>query len=223
MRILCSLLLLTGFSTQAQINTKLKHELDSIYITDQKYRELMSIDVPKDSLAKVFGVKPEDLITHLWSLQLAYDSANIVRVEEIISQYGYPGKSLVGTPTEEAAWHVIQHSNNINKHLPLIEQAAKKGELPFRLYAMMLDRSLMYAGKEQLYGTQGRSMMIKNVQTGKPENFWFIWPISDPAKVNERRQNAGFPSTVEENAKRLGIAYRVVTLDEINKLQANNK
>jgi hypothetical protein len=32
----------------------------------------------------------------------------------------------------------------------------------------------------------------------------FIWPIADPARVNKRRKDAGFPQTVEDNAKRMG-------------------
>ena len=36
---------------------------------------------------------------------------NIKRVQEIIAKYGYPGKALVGTPENRAAWIVIQHSS----------------------------------------------------------------------------------------------------------------
>ena len=75
---------------------------------------------------------------------------------------------------------------------------------------MMLDRQLMYTGKEQIYGTQGTWRKLKS---GKQETF--IWPIKDPETVNERRKKAGFTQTVEDNATRLGIKYRVVSMDEI--------
>lgn len=54
------------------------------------------------------------------------DSLNLIKVEEIIKQYGYPGKSLVGEPTNIAAWYVIQHSSKIGDYLLMIEQEAKK-------------------------------------------------------------------------------------------------
>nr|GFC01800.1 hypothetical protein [Tanacetum cinerariifolium] len=82
-------------------------------------------------------------------------------------------------------------------------QAADQGELPFRLYAMMLDRHLMGLGKPQVYGTQGRSY---------PGQAYFIWPIEDPAHVNERRKKAGFELSVEDNAQRLHIPYQLVPM-----------
>jgi hypothetical protein len=142
-----------------------------------------------------------------------------VRVRAIIKQYGYPGKTLVGEPTNEAAWYIIQHSDDIKSYLPLIKTAAKRGELPFRLYAQMLDRQLMRDGKEQLYGTQAMGYRPLNAATGERESLPpFVWPIKDEAKVNERRKQAGFSNTVEENAAVLGIKYRVVTLPEVARM-----
>ena len=47
---------------------------------------------------------------------------------------------------------------------------------------------------------------------------YFIWPIEDPAHVNERRKKAGFEQTVEQNAARMDIKYQVLTLDDIRKI-----
>jgi hypothetical protein len=58
---------------------------------------------------------------------------------------------------------------------------------------------------------------VKDPTTGKWENLSFIWPIKDPATVNNRRIAAGFDKTIEESAKNLGIAYKVYTLDQILK------
>jgi hypothetical protein len=146
------------------------------------------------------------------------DSSNMLRIVKIIQQYGYPGKSLVGVPTNETAFYVIQHSRLIKQYLPLVKQAADKGELPFRLYAMMLDRQLMFEGKEQLYGTQASGYAAKDPTTGKEQQKFFIWPIKDAAGVNQRRRQAGFEQTVEENAKRLGTTYRVLTLEQAKKM-----
>jgi len=186
---------------------------------DQKYRSALSANMrgKGDSLAKVYGIQKEDLNAYFWKLQGEIDSLNMARVEEIIKQYGYPGISLVGKATNETAFYIIQHSKRIDQYLPVVKKAAEKNELRFQLYAMMLDRSLMYHDKEQVYGTQGSGISVKDPTTGKWENLSFIWPIKDPATVNNRRIAAGFDKTIEESAKNLGIAYKVYTLDQILK------
>ncbi len=219
--ILLSFFLLPTSYGQTRHNFTLKKELDSMHMLDQKYREALSANMrgKGDSLAKVYGVKRADLNDYLWKLQGKIDSLNTARVEEIINRYGYPGISLVGKPTNEAAFFIIQHSKVIDKYLPVIKKAAQKNELRFQLYAMMLDRSLMFQDKEQIYGTQGSGMSVKNPTTGKWENLSFIWPIKDPATVNERRKTAGFSETVEESAKSLGMEYKVFPLEEVIKLR----
>jgi hypothetical protein len=84
---------------------------------------------------------------------------------------------------------------------------------------MMLDRSLMYHGKEQVYGTQGKGIQIMNAETGKKEFKMIIWPIKHSKNVNKRRRKAGFEQSVEENAKRLGIDYKPLTLKDVAKMQ----
>ena len=193
----------------AKLNPPLKQELDSLYVQDQIFREAM-LDPAKtrqrDSLARRYQLPADKVTAGLISQMVLADSSNLRRVRAIIKRYGYPGKTLVGTPTNEAAFYVIQHSSRIPEYLPLIKQAAEQGELPFHLYAMMLDRQLMYAGQPQVYGTQGRSF---------PDAHPFIWPIADPDHVNERRRQAGFTQTVEENAARLHIPYQVLTMEEV--------
>jgi hypothetical protein len=132
-----------------------------------------------------------------------------VFIEKVFVKYGYPGKSLVDTPANESAWYIIQHSQKIQQYLPMMKKAAEQKELSFHLYAMMLDRELMNSGKEQIYGTQLTCRGLKG------KNSCFVWPIKDAATVNKRRKEAGFTSTVEQNAQRLSIVYKVVTIDEV--------
>lgn len=210
--LLCLLVLPALAHAQRVANPQLKHELDSLYYVDQVYREAMFGEKKQhlaDSIAAARHFPAAAAPQRLIGLMLQTDTADMRRVRAIIRRYGYPGKKLVGTPANEAAFYVIQHSNSIPQYLPLIKQAADQGELPFRLYAMMLDRYLMGVGKPQVYGTQGRSY---NGQAS------FIWPIEDPAHVNERRQKAGFELSVEDNAKRLSIPYQVLTLEDVRKM-----
>ncbi len=206
-------------------NPRLKHELDSIHAVDQRWRNMMfnpRISRRPDSLARALGVTRESLPTYIPGQLLRTDSTNQVRMKAILKQYGYPGKTLVGTPTNEAAWFVIQHSANIESYLPLIKKAANKGELPFYLYAQMLDRQLMRDGREQRYGTQAMGYNVLNTATGRREaQPPFIWPIEDAAGVNERRKKAGFEDTVEQEAADMGIPYRVLTLKDVAKMPKN--
>lgn len=211
---------------QKNINVNLKHELDSLFKKDQEFRNLISselLQTKADSLAVVYKVPEEGLIQYIINIIPAIDSTNLIRVEEIINQFGYPGKSLVGAETNEAAFFIIQHSRRIDKYLPVIKKAVDENELSYQLYAMMQDRSLMYNGKEQIYGTQGRGIQYLNRETGNKEFMMIIWPIQDPANVNNRRKKAGFKTTIEEYSKQeLGIDYKVFTLDEVKSMEQSN-
>ncbi len=209
------LISLFAFSAAAQTkpNLQLKHELDSLYEVDQRYRAMLfnpRLNHRPDSLASALGVSKEELNNTIMDRMIRADATNLPRVQAILKQYGYPGKSLVGTPTNEAAWHVIQHTPAlIPQYLPMMKTAAEAGELPFRFYATMLDRQLVFENKEQLYGTQAQNYNNKE---------WFIWPIQNPAQVNQRRKQAGFKTTVEETAARLGVPYKVLTLEDVAKM-----
>lgn len=116
---LAILFLLAGKSDiygQGKYNYELKKELDSLYAEDQKFRNIFSqppafYNEKKDSLAKVFGVQIKDLYNFLMKKYVETDSDNIKRIAWIIEQFGYPGKSLVGEPSNEAAFisFNIQH------------------------------------------------------------------------------------------------------------------
>lgn len=216
------LLFVFGFSfAQTKINQSLKKELDAIYKSDQILREYIDSGTSESRKAEILketGFSQNDFLMNTWGIIRKQDSINLIKVEKIIAEHGYPGKKLVGEPTNEAVWYVIQHSNKIERYFPLIKEATDRKEIPFTLYAMMLDRLLTSQGKEQIYGTQGGGRMIVNKQTGKEEFFKYILPIENPNSVNERRKSAGFTTTVEENAKRMEIDYKVYTLEEIKNL-----
>ena len=197
-------------AAQVKFNPQLKHELDSLYEVDQRYRAMLfepRLNRNPDSLATALGVAKPALNATINDRMRRADATNITRVQALVAQYGYPGKSLVGAPTNEAVWHVIQHNPAmIPQYIPLLKRAAEKGELPYYRYAMMLDRQLMNEGKEQLYGTQ-----VLGYNGQQP----FVWPIQNAAQVNQRRQQAGFSTTVEQNAAALGVTYRVLSLADV--------
>lgn len=211
---------------QTKLNLPLKRELDSIYVQDQRYREIMMTGIgpgKTEATEAALHLAKGELGNYLYTNMVRTDSANMRRVAAIVRRHGYPGKSLVGMPTNEAVWSVIQHSNKIPQYLPLLKKAAEAGELPFYRYAQMLDRQLMHDGQEQLYGTQGMGYTVPNPATGTSETIKFIWPIKDAARANERRKQAGFSDTVEENGVAISIPYQPVTLDYAKQVQLRSQ
>ena len=202
---------------KTSINLELKKELSEIEFRDQALR-FITDQTPKDSLdliAKRIKVDPTYFKNNYKSVSVTLDGENIKRVEEIISKYGYPGKALVGTPENRAAWIVIQHSSPqvIQKYLPMLREAVKNGDLDRQSLALTEDRNLMYQGKKQIYGSQFFEA------NGKPA----FWPIENSEKVNELRKEAGFVQTIEEYSKDLygkDFQYKIYTLEEVKKLQA---
>jgi hypothetical protein len=85
----------------------------------------------------------------------------------------------------------------------------------------MEDRLLMWEGKEQLYGTQWVSIPVYDIggnQIGISATV--VWPIKDPDKVNERRKQAGFVQTVEQDAASMGVLYeKKLTVEKIKSLE----
>lgn len=225
--------LLFGISTflinaQQKVNEVLKKELDEIMKVDQGYRMLFDSEITpekKDQLLKDLNIDKEEFEKKNWQLVAEHDSLNMQKIENIISKYGYPGKTLVGEPTNQAAWYVIQHSTRIGKYLPLIKEAGKNKEIPFTWVAMMEDRYLMNENKEQIYGTQGKGEITKD-KDGKQIFISFVWPVKDLKNVNKRRKEAGFDSTIEENAQRMfgkDFKYEPYTLQQVLEIRNKNK
>lgn len=198
-------------NAKPNLDLSMKRHLDSIGVLDQKYRKLMHEESPeaRAELGKKMGLTEAEYSGDLWKMQVVLDSANMNYIEKIFNTRGYPGKSMVGEPTNTVAWYVLQHSDKIEKYLPIIKKAGREGEIPMNLVAMMEDRYLMHEGKPQIYGTQGRMDDDKK----------YIWPIENPEGVNDRRKKAGFDTTIEEYSKQLfgdDFEYVSLTMDQIN-------
>ena len=212
---------LFGCNIEPPINTELKEELELIYESDQELRELCFHEINeerKKELSEKYGVDTNNFLIDS-SRKLKYmDSLNLAKVEAIIKDYGYPGKSLVGEPANEAAWFVIQHNfDKIESYFPILEKAGMAGEISMKQVAMSEDRMLMIKGQEQIYGTQGYPNSVTVDSSNAVEYVMVIWPIKDPLNVNERRKLIGFTTTVEESAELLGVKYEILTMGDIDK------
>ncbi len=171
-------------------------ELWHIWIDDQRFR----------TLARNIKERPKEIV----------DSGifkRIERVEQIITQHGWPTFTMVGKQSAEAVFLVIQHSMKIKKYLPLMIQAAKQGEADIKRAAMMIDRHLSgirrFGNRNpvQIFGTQYSSLGTRDKQTGKATwTAYKIDPIADEENVNFRRKAIGLES-IEEFCKKRKIQY----------------
>lgn len=178
---------------QLGINQSLKGQLQAIYTTDQKPRSRI------DSLMRVYGQYSPQM-QQLWQSIHRVDSINLVKIEQIIQQYGYPGQRLVGSKLANTAWLIIQHSPLViqEKYFLLIQQAANQGEMSKTNMALLIDRIRVYKGQKQLYGTQ------VNIDSTGQRSFD---PIEDEKNVNKRRAEVGL-GLLEDYAKQFGFEYK---------------
>lgn len=122
----------------------------------------------------------------------AIHDRNAENLREIIREFGWPTKTIVGEAASEAAWlilqHAISHPDLLRSSLELLKVASDKQEINPQNYACLYDRICLFEGKPQLYGTQ----FIFD------ENGEYIpWEIEDRESVNMRRSKMGFPSLEE--------------------------
>lgn len=179
----------------ANINFSLKKELEQIHHDDQKYRLSM------DSVLQ-FHARSTPGYKAFQEEWIRQDSINVIKIEAIFAKFGYPGKSLVGSGEASTGYLVIQHAplEKQEKYLPLITEAAQKGECPKSNWAYLIDRINMRKKLPQIYGSQ----VVSHPVTGA----WIFHPIEDEANVNVRRAEVGL-SPLEEYAKMMGVDWKL--------------
>jgi hypothetical protein len=168
-------------------NQQLSDELIAIGTEDQEIRNRWIKDQTNQSLKDEMA---------------AIDARHVARLREIIKQYGWPGKSMVGTKAANDAWLVAQHGGKefLHETLPLMKDAVDKGELPGASYALSVDRTRIQDGLKQIYGSQFDTKGDKC----EPQ------PIEDPEHVDERRKEVGLDS-LADYAKTLCAMYKKKT------------
>jgi hypothetical protein len=118
------------------------------------------------------------------------DERNRTRLEQIVNQFGWPGKTLVGADGAAGAWLIVQHADGnlaFQKKCLELMRAAPRGELEPKHIAYLTDRTLAHEQKKQIYGTQLHGENGKLV----PD------PIEDEANVDKRRAEVGLEPLAE--------------------------
>ena len=162
-------------SCQWNYDLALKETLENIFERDQYNRLLWSQAVknhPGDT----------ERNERLARKALMTDSLNLVLVDKILSQHGFPRKDQVGDFGNQAVWLVFQHADldYQKRFLPQMEAAVSRGDIAPLYLALLRDRIDVREGRPQRYGTQ---------IDGKGN----LAPLLDASRVNKWRQEVGLP------------------------------
>jgi hypothetical protein len=178
---------------------ELSDELIAMGAEDQKFRTILQEAMIKASSSP--GSQSTKDLPELIKKQDEIDRKNLNRLVEIIQKHGWPGKSLVGNKGSNAAFLILQHSEQTTqeKYLDLFKKATEAGEARKADAAMLEDRVLMRQGKKQIYGTQLQSNAESN---GK----LFLYPVEDEVHVDARRESVGLPP-IKDYLKHFGLEY----------------
>ena len=168
-----------------------RERLERILDLDQAGRgEIMKMDfgtLPASEKYAAMGAAWKDINAH--------DQANQAAVKAMIPPEGWFLKSKYGAKAAQAAFLVVQHSDQAFMRVTLakLEPLVAVGEADGASYALMYDRvAVLFDKRPQRYGSQ----VI--CESGK----WQPYEIEDPAHVNDRRRAVGLDTTLEENMKR---------------------
>lgn len=117
----------------------------------------------------------------------ALTTAGIDWLRGVLTEHGWPGRTLVGRSAADAACRLVQHAECSlafqRRCLRLIRDAAARGEVPLQQVAYLTDVVRMRAGKKQLYGTKFR----------KVKGALVPYPIEKEATVDARRKQMELP------------------------------
>ena len=163
-------------------NEKLRQELLAMRAEDERVREELA------KTGELFdGYHPTMEAVHL---------KNAARLEEMLAENGWLGKSLVGEDGAQAAWLIVQHAISRpdlqRRFLPLLKAQIERGENPAWQAAFLEDRILSFEGKPQIYGSQ----FDWNERDALSAN-----EIFEPEKIDERRAAVGLETPYSEYIK----------------------
>ncbi|MDH6624407.1 hypothetical protein M2271_002209 [Streptomyces sp. LBL] len=116
------------------------------------------------------------------------EHVNAQVLRRIVSEHGWPGRSLVGEEGAKSAWQIALHADHLADFqrlaLRLMATTVERGEATIQQWAHLHDRCSINAGAAQTYGTQYRS---------GPDGVEPL-PVREPKHLNARRASVGLQS-----------------------------
>lgn len=165
------------------LNKQLVALLDTIYVEDQKNRNIQFME-QTIAIAKKYGRESKELKDYVRIIE-DQDSINLIKVEKILNEHGWLGADIVGVQGNYTLFLVIQHSHleTQEKYLPIMREAVQKGNAKAQDLAFLEDRVALKKGERQIYGSQ--------IGPDPETNEWVVRPLIDPDNVDKRRAEVG--------------------------------
>jgi len=170
----------------SQSSAQTRHELDSlksvlekVSADDQRYRSGW------DTAIQQYGLNSPKIIGMIRQMNFQ-DSLDMKVVGAILDQYGWLSKDQTSDSANDALFLVLQHATLPFqlKYLPLMERAVAAKKAKASDYALLVDRTNMFQGKLQIYGSQVTYDARGNIH---------LFPITDEPNVDRRRSEVGLP------------------------------
>lgn len=147
------------------------------------------------------------------------DRKNQKIVFKMLNKCGVPEN--LSNEAIDTIWLVIQHSDleHIEKYLPILHQAAKRGCFSQIQLTTMEDRLRVYKRTAQIYGSQ-------TIDIG---GTIYFYPIVDFDNLNTRRKQIGmgpiekYIETLSNITGKKVILYKEITFEQIEKLQKQSQ
>ncbi|MFK7935277.1 MAG: DUF6624 domain-containing protein [Saprospiraceae bacterium] len=165
-------------------NKALQSEIIKLYIADQAIRRKNILhDIIEKYKIDTTGLKTEYDYSNPDEINV--DEINRNRLKEIIKEFGFPTRKLVGKDAMHGVFLIIQHADGDSVwqklQLPYMKLASENGSLRKKDYAYLYDRTQVNRGLLQRYGTQFAKV--------DPENQVVeLRPTEDLLNLNNRRR-----------------------------------
>ncbi len=161
-------------------NPTLAYQLDYLYFRDQRYRSLggLYLEARGSVPHQIDSLSQDNSAIHV------SDSLNAEEAIHLLDKNGWADPAVVGQRAASALFYPIQHAENLlemKKALSTMKAACEKKIIPWRLYAMLFDRTQMIETGFQHFGTQYQA--DKNDPT-----LFRLAPLDDPAHIDEIRE-----------------------------------
>lgn len=177
----------------------LREELLARMKKDQDVRNRVLTWTMKNDL--VFGSKEflEKVDQTLLKEMKTVDADNLQWFKSIVSELGWPVRSMVGKDGASAAYLIVQHAvqdRPFQRQCLDLMRGAPKGEVDPQNIAYLTDRVRLAEGKKQLYGTQP---VLKDGR-------WVVENVEDPDNLDQRRKELGL-MPIEEYLKTIAKVF----------------
>lgn len=175
-------------------NPALTKELWRMKVKDQAFYYHLEVANKENGMSS-------PIIRALWELKHQINDNNLKRIEEIITEHGWPKESIAGGSAAQTVFLIIQHADlaTQKKYLPIMREAADNKEASWSALALLIDRIEMRENRPQIYGSQ-----ISRNQDGE----YIVFEMIEPEYVNQRRKEVGLPP-IEDYVKNWNIAWDV--------------